>query len=74
MSDLLTLTQAEIATNCAVSRFTFRQLAVSQKIEARKVDGKWRIPIRAVAELVASGYQARRGRPFGCKPRRKAAA
>jgi hypothetical protein len=71
MSDLLTLTQAEIATNCVVSRFTFRQLAVSRKIDARKIDGKWRIPIRAVAELVARGYKPRRGRPFGYKPRRR---
>jgi hypothetical protein len=74
MSELLTLTQAEIATNCVVSRFTFRQLAVSKKIDAQKIDGKWRIPIRVVAELVATGYQPRRGRPVGCKPRPKVAA
>jgi hypothetical protein len=62
-SDLLTLTEAEIATNCQVSRFTFRQLAVSKKIAASKVDGKWRIPVHAVAELMANGYRPQRGRP-----------
>jgi predicted DNA-binding protein (UPF0251 family) len=63
MSDLLTLTQAEIASNCTISRFTFRELAATKKIAAKKVNGKWCIPIQAVAELVASGYQPRRGRP-----------
>jgi hypothetical protein len=62
-NDLLTLTQAEIATNCVVSRFTFRQLAVSKKIAASKVDGKWRIPVHAVAELMVNGYRPQRGRP-----------
>lgn len=63
ISDLLTLSQCEIATNCVVSRFTFRALAVRGEIEARKVEGKWCIPIQAVARLVASGYRPRRGRP-----------
>lgn len=62
-NELLTLTQAEIATNCVVSRFTFRELAARKKIEARKIDGKWRIPIRVVAELMVKGYRPHRGRP-----------
>ena len=62
-NELLTLTEAEIATNCSVSRLTFRELAARKKIEARKVNGKWRIPVRVVAELMVNGYRPTRGRP-----------
>lgn len=64
-NDLVTFTQAEYATDCAISRFTLRKLVRDKKIEARKIKGQWYVPMKAVAELIASGNLPRRGRPMG---------